>query len=174
MMGAITTRKEFQMKTTVDRVGWGLMLIVAGGVFMARNLGYQIDLTPAAGMVVASGLSVLSFIRYFAGDRKRWGRLMPACVLAAVAVMIGLSEADASASIIVMPLFISLAIPFAVALAAEPQKNYRAAIPLTVFTCLTLIALLHNAGLNAGPLVLIAAGIVLLINSLQPRRVRVP
>ena len=162
------------MKTTVDRFGWGLMLIVAGGVFMARNLGYQIDLTPAAGMAVASGLSVLSFIRYFAGDRQRWGRLMPACVPAAFAVMIGLSEADASDSIIVMPLFISLAIPFAVALAIEPQKNYRAAIPLTGFTCLTLIALLHNAGLNAGPLVLIAAGIVLLINSLQPRRVRVP
>ena len=161
------------MKNQLDRSVWGIVLIVAGVAVMARNLGYQIDLTPAAGMVVASGLSVLSFIRYFAGDRQRWGRLMPACVPAAFAVMIGLSEADASDSIIVMPLFISLAIPFAVALAIEPQKNYRAAIPLTLFTCLTLIALFHNAGLNAGPLMLIAVGIVLLINSLQPRRVKV-
>lgn len=158
------------MKNQLDRSVWGLVLIIAGVAFMARNLGYQIDLTPAAGMVVASSLSVLSFIRYFAGDRKRWGRLLPACALAAVAVMIGLSEADASDSIIVMPLFISLAIPFAVALAIEPQKNYRAAIPLTLFTCLTLIALLHNAGLNAGPLVLIALGVILLVNSLRPHQ----
>ena len=83
MMGAITTRKKFQMKTTVDRFGWGLMLIAAGGVFMAHNLGYQIDLTPIAGMAVAVGLSGLSFMRYFAGDHNQWERLIPACLLAA-------------------------------------------------------------------------------------------
>ena len=76
-----------------DGLMWGLILIVAGGLFLAYNLGYEIDLTPTFWMGACAILSAAWFIRYFTSDRKRWGRLMPACQFAAIAVIIGLSEA---------------------------------------------------------------------------------
>ena len=39
-------RKEFTMQSKFDGLVWGLILIGAGGLFAARNLGYEIDLTP--------------------------------------------------------------------------------------------------------------------------------
>ena len=82
------------MKNKFDGFIWGMILIAAGGLFMARNLGYEVELTPTLGMLACGTLSALSFMRYFLSDRKRWGRLIPACVFAAFVVMIGLSEAD--------------------------------------------------------------------------------
>jgi hypothetical protein len=64
--------KEFIMRNKFDGFIMGLILIAAGGLFMARNLGYDIDLTPTFGMVVFGTLSALCFIRYFAGDLKLW------------------------------------------------------------------------------------------------------
>jgi hypothetical protein len=132
------------MQSKFDGFMWGLILIVAGGLFMARNLGYEVDLTPIFWMGVCAVLSALSFIRYFTGDLKRWGRLMPACQFAAFTVMIGLSEADVHGSIIATPLFVGFAIPFAVALIADARKNYWAVMPLTVFSVLALGTALDN------------------------------
>jgi hypothetical protein len=132
------------MHSKFDNLIGGLILIAAGGLFMARNLGYDIELTPAMGMLFCGALSALSFIRYFAGDLKRWGRLMPACLFAAFTVMIGLSEADVPGSFIATPLFVGLAIPFAVALIADARQNYWAVMPLTIFSVLALAALLDN------------------------------
>ncbi len=138
MLSAIKTPEEFIMKNKFDGFILGLILIAAGGLFTARNLGYDIDLTPTFGMAVFGTLSALCFIRYFTGDLKRWGRLMPACLLAAAAVMIGLSQADMSDAMITMPLFIAFAITFAVALIVDYQKNYWAVIPVTVCSLLAL------------------------------------
>jgi hypothetical protein len=141
--------KEFVMKSKFDGFMIGLILIAAGGLFMARNLGYDIDLTPAFGMVVSSALSAVCFIRYFAGDLRRWGRLMPACLFAAFAGMIGLSEAGARDALIAVPLFIGFAIPFVVALIADHQKNYWAVIPAAIFSVLALTALLQDRASDA-------------------------
>lgn len=126
------------MNNKFDGLMWGLILIAAGGLFLARNMGYEIDLTPTFWMGVCAVLSALSFIRYFAGDLKRWGRLLPACQFAAFAVMIGLSEAGVGGSILATPLFVGFAIPFAVALIADSRMNFWAVIPLTVFSVLAL------------------------------------
>ncbi len=130
------------MRNKFDAFIFGLILIAAGGLFMARNLGYEIDLTPTFGMVVFAGLSVLCFIRYFMGDLKQWGRLMPACLLAAAAVMIGLSQADVRDTLIAAPLFIGFTIPFVVAFFTDRQKNTWAVIPASIFAMLTVIALI--------------------------------
>jgi hypothetical protein len=132
------------MKSKFDSLIWGLILIAAGGLFIARNLGYDIELTPAFGMVVFGALSALCFIRYFTGDLKLWGRLMPACLLAAAAVMIGLSQADVPDSLIALPLFIAFVITFVVALIVDTQKNFWAAIPATIFGLLALGLVLDN------------------------------
>ena len=136
--------KELIMRNKFDGFILGLILIAAGGLFMAHNLGYDIDPTPTFGVVVFGALSALCFIRYFAGDLKRWGRLMPACLLAAAAVMIGLSQTDVPDSMIATPLFVGFAIPFAVALGADSRKNYWAVMPLTVFSVLALGTLLDD------------------------------
>lgn len=137
------------MKNKFDGVIIGLILIAAGGLFMARNLGYDVDLTPTFGMVVFGALSALCFIRYFGGDLKRWGRLMPACLSAAFAVMIALSEADVRDALIAVPLFIGFTVPCVVALVADYQKNYWAVIPAAIFSVLTLTALLQDRASEA-------------------------
>ena len=56
------------------------------------------------------------------------------------------------------PLFIGFALPFAVAVIVDHQKNYWAVIPAAIFSMLTLIALLgdHTAGALMGALVVSA------------------
>jgi hypothetical protein len=132
------------MRSKFDGLMWGLILIVAGGLFMARNMGYEVDLTPVFWMGACAVLSAVSFIRYFAGERAHWGLLFPACQFAAVAIIIGLSEAGVHDSIIGAPLFIGFAIPFAVAFLVDRQKNYWAVIPVAVFSALTLATLFSD------------------------------
>ncbi len=130
------------MRSKFDTFIFGFILIAAGGLLMARNMGYEIDLTPAFGMVVFAGLSALCFIRYIVGDLRRWGRLMPACLFAAVAVMIGLSQADVRDTLITAPLFIGFTITFVAAFFSDPPKTYWAAIPAVVFGLLTVTMLI--------------------------------
>jgi hypothetical protein len=144
------------MRSKFDGFMWGLILIVAGGLFMARNMGYEVDLTPVFWMGVCAVLSAVCFIRYFAGDLKRWGRLLPACQFAAFAVMIGLSEANVHGSIIAVPLFIGFAVPFVVAILTDYQKNYWAVIPAAIFSVLTLTALLQDRASDALLVTLVA------------------
>jgi hypothetical protein len=146
------------MQNKFDGFIWGLILIVAGGLFMARNLGYEVDLTPAFWMGACAVLSAVWFIRYFAGDLKQWGRLIPACQFAAIAVIIGLSEAGVQGSIMATPLFIGFAIPFVAAFVTDREKNYWAVIPAAIFSALTLTALIGDraAGQFFGALVVFA------------------
>ena len=132
------------MKSKFDGLMWGLILIVAGSLFMAYNLGYAINLTPVFWMSACAILSAAWFIRYFTGDRKRWGPLMPVCQFAAIAVIIGLSQIDVHGSIIAAPLFIGFAIPFVVAFFTDRQKNYWAVIPAGIFTMLTVTTIIGD------------------------------
>ena len=61
------------MQSKFDGLMWGLILIVAGGLFLAYNLGYDINLTPMFWMGACAILSAAWFIRYFFSDHKRWG-----------------------------------------------------------------------------------------------------
>ena len=65
------------MKSKFDGLMWGLILIVAGSLFLAYNLGYDINLTPVFWMGACALLSAAWFIRYFFSDHKRWGWLCP-------------------------------------------------------------------------------------------------
>jgi hypothetical protein len=136
------THKEFNMRNKFDGLMWGLILIAAGGLFLAYNLGYEIDLTPTFWMSACAILSAAWFIRYFTGDRKRWGLLMPACQFAAIVVMIGLSQTGVTGSIIAAPLFIGFTIPFVVAVFTDRQQNTWAVIPAAIFGMLTVTTLI--------------------------------
>jgi hypothetical protein len=83
---------------------------------------------------------------------------MPACLLAAAVMMIGLSQADVPDSLIALPLFIAFAITFVVALIVDTQKNFWAVIPATIFSLLALGLVLDNRadGELLGALVVLA------------------
>jgi len=161
------------MRNKFDGLMWGLILIVAGGLFMAYNLGYEINLTPTFWMGACVVLSAAWFIRYFTGDLKRWGLLMPACQFAAIAVMIGLWQTGVTDAILAAPLFIGFAIPFVVAFFIDRQKNYWAVIPAAIFTMLTVTMLLadHTAGEFFAALVVIAvAAPFFIVYVMQPKQ----
>jgi hypothetical protein len=134
--------KEFIMRSKFDGLMWGLIFIVAGGLFMAHNLGYEINLTPVFWMGVCAVLSAAWFIRYLFSDHQRWGWLLPACQFAAIAVMIALSEANVRDTLVAAPLFIGFTIPFVVAFFTDRQQNYWAIIPAAIFAMLTVTTLI--------------------------------
>jgi hypothetical protein len=130
------------MQNKFDGFMWGLILIAAGGLFMAHNLGYAINLTPAFWMSACAVLSAAWFVRYLLSNHKQWGWLLPACQFAAIAVIIGLSEAGVQGSIIATPLFVGFTIPFVVAFVTDRQQNYWAVIPAVIFSMLTVTTLI--------------------------------
>jgi hypothetical protein len=149
--------KEHLMTSKFDGFIWGLILIAAGGLFMAHNLGYDVDLTPVFWLGACAVLSAVWVIRYFAGDLRRWVRLLPACQFAAIAVIIGLAQAGVDGAIIAAPLFIGFAIPFAVAFFTDRQQNYWAVIPASIFAMLTVTTLIgEQAGEFFAALVVLA------------------
>lgn len=161
------------MQSKFDGLIWGLILIGAGGLFMARNLGYEVDLTPVFWMGVCAVVSALSFIRYFTGDLKRWGRLLPACQFAAIGIIIGLAEAGVTGSLLAAPLFIGFTIPFVVAFLVDRQKNYWAVIPTTIFTILALTTQFAERAaseLFAGFVVLMIAAPFFIVYFTQPKQ----
>ena len=56
-----------------DSLIWGLILIVAGGLFMARNLDYEIDLTPMFWMGVCAVFSAAVFYPLLRGRPQAVG-----------------------------------------------------------------------------------------------------
>jgi hypothetical protein len=165
--------KEFIMKSKFDGLMWGMIFIVAGGLFMAYNLGYEINLTPAFWMGACAVLSAAWFVRYFTSDRTRWGWLMPACQFASIAVIIGLSEAGVTGSIIAAPLFIGFTIPFAVAFFTDRQQNYWAVILAGIFTMLTATAVIGDRAAGeffAALVVLTIAAPFFIVYVTQPRQ----
>jgi hypothetical protein len=139
---------------------------------MAYNLGYEIDLTPTFWMSACAILSAAWFIRYFTGDLKRWGLLMPACQFASIAVMIGLAEAGVTGSIIAAPLFIGFTIPFVVAFCTDRQQNYWAVIPTAIFAMLSVTTLIgEQAGeFFAALVVLTIAAPFFIVYVTQPKQ----
>ncbi len=129
------------MRNKFDGLMWGLILIAAGGLFLAYNLGYDINLTPEFWMGACAVLSAAWFMRYFFSDRRHWGWLLPACQFASIAMIIGLAQAGATGSIIAAPLFVGFAIPFVVAFFTDRQQNYWAVIPAAIFSMLTVTTL---------------------------------
>ncbi len=126
------------MKSKFDGLMWGLILVAAGSLFLAYNLGIPVDLTPILWMGVCAVLSAAWFIRYLFSDHQRWSWLLPACLFAAIAVMIGLSEADVRDTLIAAPLFVGFTVPFVVAFFTDRQQNYWAVIPAAVFGMLAV------------------------------------
>jgi hypothetical protein len=121
---------------------WGALLILAGLVALADQMGYIDTFSPLMWMIIFAGISLLGFVSYALSGFKQWGWLFPAGVFGGLAVTIALAEANVDSAAIASPLFIGLIIPFAAAYLTDRTRNWWALIPGGVMVFLALTTLL--------------------------------
>jgi len=159
------------MKPRISDVLWGIVLVAAGGLFLAQSLGYIEILSPDVWKFILAGLSLLFFASYFLSGVRNWGWLFPACITGALAISISLDEARVTGSVVGAPIMASIALPFLVAYGLEPKKNWWALIPAWVLSVVTLITIISDrvADEVMGTLVLFAVGLPFLVVFLYDR-----
>jgi hypothetical protein len=131
------------MKSRSVNLIWGIILILAGGLFLAQNAGW-IRGFPLTGVeIIFAGLSVLFFASYFLSGIHQWGWLFPALIFGGVTLTIFLGEQGVEGSWVAAPILLGIAVPFIVAFALAPRANWWALIPawvMLVVTGITVIA----------------------------------
>lgn len=127
------------MKTKPTDLLWGLILILAGGLFLAQNLGYLDGFSAGVWVLIFAGASIVFFATYFLSGVSQWGWLFPACISAAIALTIQLSEMGVTNSTVGSPILLSIAVPFVVAFALQPRRSWWALIPAWVMGMLGVI-----------------------------------
>jgi hypothetical protein len=176
-----------QTVTDLSDWGWVTLLTIAGFVILAVFLTDTSDWTlliPAYVMFAVAGLIALitldvlrdefiatyvltaialPFLVVFGRDRDQWWALIPAYVLLAVGLMVGLIGQDILTDLLI-PSYVmfAIAIPFSVVYARNP-KQWWALIPAGVLGAIGLAFLLAGAAVQyILPVALILAGIFLL------------
>lgn len=153
------------MKAKYISMIWGLALIIAGGIFLAENLGYVPHLANQVWVFVFAGLSLLFFASYFFAGLRQWGWLFPATITAGLAITIELGILGFTQSFVGAPVLAGITVPFLVAFLVDTRKNWWALIPTWVMGMVTVVTLVADVvrGEVIGTLVLfsIAAPFVL-------------
>lgn len=132
------------MKSRYLNLVWGLILIVAGGLFLAQNLGYLQELSLLTWIVVFGGLCLLFLASYLINGVHQWGWLFPTMISGALALTIGLINAGMESSAIGAPILVAVGIPFLVAFFLNRQANWWALIPAWTMLVLTAVVLLAD------------------------------
>jgi len=160
------------MKARSINLVWGIILILAGGLFLAQNLGYLEELPLNAWVIIFSGLSLLFFATYFINGVKNWGWLFPAFIFAGVALTMSLTNAGVESDVLGVPVLIGVALPFVVAFALNRQENWWALIPAWVLSMVALMILITDriASDLIGAFVMLAIGIPFLVVYLVNRK----
>ena len=121
---------------------WGILLMGAGALALARQWGYISNASPLVWAGVFALISLLALLNYALGGWKQWGWLFPTGVFGGLAVTTALAAADVNNAAIASPLFFGLIIPFAAAYFMDRERNWWALIPGGVMTFLALTTLL--------------------------------
>ena len=127
-------------------------------------------------LLVAAATSVIAgpfFFIYFTRPRQWWA-LMPAGVLSSIgltALLVALDPLLEHSNVTGAIAALGIAATFgALYLRRSLHPTGWAKTPAIVFSFIALLALLNNTGIDGGPLVLIALGVILLVNSLRPHQ----
>jgi hypothetical protein len=132
----------------INRSGlfWGLLLIGAGMVALAQQMGYIDQFTdPRVWMGIFAAVSLLAFLNYTLSGWRQWGWLFPAGIFGGLAVTIALATNNVDSAAVATPLFIGLIIPFAAAYLMDRARNWWALIPGGVMLFLALTTLLVDS-----------------------------
>jgi hypothetical protein len=150
---------------------WGVLLIGAGLLALAEQLGYTTAFSPQMWMIVFAGIGVLGFVSYALSGWQQWGWLFPAGVFGGLAVVIALAEAHLNNAAVGSPLFFGLLIPFIAAYLTDRTRNWWALIPGGVMLFLALTTLLVDTvgGEWVGAMFLLMIGLAFLFVYLNNR-----
>src|SRR5512138_134382 len=127
----------------INRAGffWGVLLIGAGALALARELGYIEDSSPLlwAGIFVA--ISLVALVNYILSGWRQWWWLFPTGAFGGLAITILLASANIDNAAIASPLFFGLILPFAAAYLLDRARNWWALIPggFMIFLALTTL-----------------------------------
>ena len=160
------------MKLKWTNLIWGLILIAAGALLLAQNLGYLNQLELPVWMVVFAILSLLFFATYFVNGYRQWGWLFPAFIFAALALVLWMEQQDIEGAWMGVPVLVAVALPFLVAFGLSPRGNWWALIPAWVLGVLSVIILFTEQaqGEWIGALVLFSIGLPFLVVYLADRK----
>src|SRR5258705_12226794 len=124
---------------------WGAVLIGAGLLALAEQMGYTNMFSPQMWMIVFAGIGLLGFVSYALSGWKQWGWLFPAGVFTGLAVIIALAEANVNSAAVGSPLFFGLLIPFAAAYFTDRARNWWVLIPGGVMLVVAVTTLLVDS-----------------------------
>ncbi|RPI32695.1 MAG: hypothetical protein EHM70_08280 [Chloroflexota bacterium] len=159
------------MKAKAINLLWGIVLIAAGGLFLAQNMGLLPEITNQVWAVVFTGLSLLFFATYFISGVRNWWWLFPALIFGSLAFMMAMAEAGYDGVYLVAPLLGSIAVPFLVAFAFDTRTNWWALIPAWVMVVITAIIMVSDRFPDeiVAALVLFSIGLPFLVVFLRNR-----
>jgi hypothetical protein len=100
------------MKSNAGRLFWGIVLVLTGGYFLARDLGVAPDLSDNGWAIFLAVFSLAFFGLYVAGRLKDWGLLFPAFGAGAVAAVIWLAETGYTSPELGTVILLGIALPF--------------------------------------------------------------
>jgi hypothetical protein len=160
-----------------DRSQWGLLipayvLWAVAGLIALVTLNILRDESVANYVLAAIGLP---FLVAFLRDRSRWGLLIPAYVLLAVGVMIGLIGRGILSDLLI-PSYVlfAIAIPFFVVYARDP-KQWWPLIPGGILAVIGISFLVAEATVQyVGPAVLVLVGVWILVRQFSRREPTAP
>jgi hypothetical protein len=157
----------------INRSGlfWGVLLIGAGLLALAEQMGYTDRFYPQIWIIVFAVISLSGLVSYALSGWKQWGWLFPAGVFGGLAVIVALAEANVDSAAVGSPLFFGLLIPFVAAYLTDRARNWWALIPGGVMLFLALTTLLVDSvgGEWVGALFLLLIGLTFLFIYLNNR-----
>jgi len=149
----------------------GVLLLLAGGLILAQNLGFIPEFTANAWILVFAVLSILFFGAYIASGLKSWPWLFPACILGGLAITVALAEAGVRSALVAAPLMLGISLPFFAAYLVDRPGNWWALIPGWALLVITLLLALVDRipGELVATLVLLSIAIPFLVVFLLDR-----
>lgn len=117
----------------------GILLLLAGGLVLAQNLGWIAGFSSNSWLLILSSLSVMFFGVFALSGWKDWGWLFPAFILAGISATIALSDAGLTGSLSAAPVLLGCGLPFLSAYLLDRKANWWALIPFWVLLVVTLM-----------------------------------
>src|SRR5215211_1126166 len=124
---------------------WGVLLIGAGLLALADQMGYVETFSPQVWIDIFAVISLLGLVSYALSSWKQWGWLFPAGVFGGLAVTITLAINNVDSAAVGSPLFFGLLIPFVAAYLTDRVHHWWALIPGGVILFLALVTLLIDS-----------------------------
>lgn len=157
---------------------WGLILLIAGLLFLLWNFGVFAGLGDTLPLAVAGVVAALGvgFLIAYAVRRQEWWNVIPGFLLLAVGGIVYLSVRAVAAVWLGATLFFGLALAFAVVYLGDRRERWWALIPFGTLALMAGVILLSGAALPVQTLGAVLFGgmglVFLLVYLLAPERPR--